>query len=731
MLVARQILIHQLPQSVCCRVLCALSYVQAWGGAWYRALWDRTVQAGEQQDEQLQQHAATAAGLGLHPAAPAAADTVPSQVLQPQAAQVTIPSSADGSAPTGTAAPAAAAAAGDGAGAVAVGEAPWSLREADLDSAAYAVADTASVADSAMTLEELHEREAAASMVSSQGYLSPGNSSAVSSSTGALQPSMQQQHQQQRRHQQVPSEPQQQQQQRPQQQLRRQDSASMQGPFGDEPEQHVLWQQQQQQQAQAQAQLVQAGGVDQDDLDSDLLLHRSLEPTGHQHTLSTDTAGYDFRSDGVLASANTPAAAADSGRTPPAAAGDPLAGMPSATVSAGSAVPAAQRTAAYRSQQPFLGQDSDMLLARGVPVSNSQGGSGSSGPGSRMGQGGTLGGAVGRVGAGPAAGVGSAGVTVGTGGGAVPAAVLAVEPRMDSARELTGSLSLSRPAAAVTPSTAAAGGGGSMAPSNSGRLVRADSALDNSQVLRYAEAGQPSPNNGPTTAAAAAAAGETGFSAVGPSSAAEEGAGSSRAGGSFIRDSVAAQGLNGGAAGPLGRSFSEASSLLLEARRVVLGSQGSGPSAAGAAMDAASGGAGPSLLGATSSMAAAAAAGASDMCNVYPDEVEELYSFADSLHDEHSLAAARRVVLGGAAGPSGLGGNSSSSSRLPGRPASPDDRAGASSNSSGQPSGVGGLPAVRTAVLVASSSLPARREYVLDSPRERAAAAQRSLYDLD
>jgi hypothetical protein len=165
--------------------------------------------------------------------------------------------------------------------------------------------------------------------------------------------------------------------------------------------------------------------------------------------------------------------------------------------------------------------------------------------------------------------------------------------------------------------------------------------------------------------------------------------------------------------------------LLLEAMRVVLGSQGLGPSAAGAA---AAGGAGPSSLAGTSSAAAAAAAGASDMCGVYPDEVEELYSFADSLHDENSLAAARRVVLGVTAGPSELVG--SSSSRLPGRPVSPDERAGASS--SGQRSGSGGLPAVRTTGLVGSSSLPARREYVLDSPRERAAAAHhRSLYDLD
>jgi hypothetical protein len=216
----------------------------------------------------------------------------------------------------------------------------------------------------------------------------------------------------------------------------------------------------------------------------------------------------------------------------------------------------------------------------------------------------------------------------------------------------------------------------------------------------------------------------------------DAGAGASssvHAGSSLSRGASGAHAAAGDQPGtPSGRTDIEASSLLLVARRVVLGGQGPDtPSHAAAASGSAA--AGPPTLQGPS----AAAAAAGDSGSVYPDDVE-LYPFADSLHDENSLAAARQVVLGGA-GTSGLSSSGSISRRTTLRPVSPDERAhaGASSSRSSVPASAGRstsseLPAVRPRALAGTSSLPSRSEYVLDSPRERAAAAHsRTLYDLD
>jgi hypothetical protein len=269
---------------------------------------------------------------------------------------------------------------------------------------------------------------------------------------------------------------------------------------------------------------------------------------------------------------------------------------------------------------------------------------------------------------------------------------------------------------------ATATGPAGVGSSASGRLVRVDSALDARQVLEDAQL-QGSALDASLTPAAAAGGLDAG----------------SGAGSSAHASTSLSRGVSGGhaAAGdqpstPGGRPDLEASSLLLVARRVVLGGQGpatpTGRHAAGASGSAAAGP--PALHGPSAAVAAG------DSGSVYPDDVE-LYPFADSLHDEHSLAAARQVVLGGA-GTSGLS-SSGSSRRTTLRPVSPDERAqaGASSSRSSMLAGAGRstsseLPAARPRPLAGTSSLPARSEYVLDSPRERAAAANsRTLYDLD
>ena len=719
-----------------------------WGGAWYRTLWEKAVQVGERQEaaEQAQTEAATMAvssSQKLQDHSEAAAE-----VAQPSAASSAAVATAAASPVllpyTSHSSQQASGSGAEGAAAAAVGAPPavgmvaWDLREVDTDSAAALTHDAVSVADSAMTLEDLRERETAASLVSSHGYLSPGSISAVSSTTGGVPLP-------QHRQQQVVQV---QQQQRPQQQqLRRQDSASMQGPFGDEPEQHVLWHEQQQQQQDPAVLLQQSVAVDNDDVDSDtLLLHRGLGRGGG----------------GALAGAVQAVTGAAAGS---AAAGGEVAALgsvPSITLSAGSAVPAAERGATGRAQQlqPLLGQDSDMLLARAAPSSSSSRG------------------LAGAVSSSQAAAV-------------VPgrleeqqqqqsAAVLAVEPRMDSARELVqGSVLLPHPAAgsaaeglagtgvllggsgsgrlvrvdsaldttslqetepqvqtsppylaaaaAAGPGTGSAGAGVLQGASGSGRLVRADSALDTTRLdgpvppVQTAPSNSRSRSSSPTavTARPGPGLGSDGFPSA--SAAAAAAVGSSRHSGGFSRGDPGSPQL--GQTLLADRTSLEANPLLLEARRVVLGLQGD---AVGAGSSSVPMQAGPSsALGLTGSgLQTQLGSGAGVDIAVedegsgclYPDDVE-LYTFADSLHDEDTLAAARRVVLGGA-GSSGIGRSSSGpSSSHTGQGAAAGF--GSSSRSSSLE--------VRTRPMAGSSSLQAaRREYVLDSPRERS-----SLYDLD
>jgi hypothetical protein len=506
----------------------------------------------------------------------------------------------------------------------------------------------------------------------------------------------------------------------------------------------VLWHEQLQQQQDPGVLLQQSVAVDNDDVDSDtLLLHRGMGRGGG----------------GVVAGA-VQAATGDAAGSPAAEAEvAALGSVPSITLAAGSAVPAAERGATGRAQQlqPLMGQDSDMLLARAAPSSSSSRG---------------LSGAVSRS---QAAAV-------------VPgpleqqqqqqlAAVLAVEPRMDSARELVqGSVLLPHPAAgsaaeglagtgvrqggsgsgrlvrvdsaldttslqetelqvqtsplylAAAAGTGLAGAGGLQGGSGSGRLVRADSALDTTRLDVSVPPAQTAPSNSrsrsssPTAVIARPGPGLGSDGSPSASAAAAAAAGSSRHSGGFSRGDPGSPQL-GRTLLAADRTSLEANPLLLEARRVVLGLQGDDVAAgsSSAAMQA-----GPSsdlgLTGSGFQTQLGSGAGVDFAVEdegsgcLYPDDLE-LYTFADSLHDEDTLAAARRVVLGGA-GPSGIGRSSSgpSSSHI-------GQGAAAGFGSSSRSSSL----EVRTRPLAGSSSLQAaRREYVLDSPRERS-----SLYDLD
>jgi hypothetical protein len=258
--------------------------------------------------------------------------------------------------------------------------------------------------------------------------------------------------------------------------------------------------------------------------------------------------------------------------------------------------------------------------------------------------------------------------------------------------------------------------------------VRADSALDTTRLDVPVPPAQTAPSNSrsrsssPTAVIARPGPGLGSDGSPSASAAAAAAAGGSRHIGGFSRGNPGSPQL-GSTLFAADRTSLEANPLLLEARRVVLGLQGDTVAAgsSSAAMQA-----GPSsALGLTGSgLQTQLSSGAGVEFDVedegsgclYPDDVE-LYTFADSLHDEDTLAAARRVVLGGA-GSSGIGRSSSgpSSSRTG------QGTAAAFGNSSRSNS-----LEVRARPLAGSSSLQAaRREYVLDSPRERS-----SLYDLD